>query len=122
MFLTEADAKAKFQIGHTPFREACFNYSFEFFPLVSNPNQKMGLFAKQVQLQYSSQGLFIHALADAQSTSVPQNELDAGVRRSWFVADQGEARPIPVDALPAQCPFLPTHLELPLPPVELTFL
>jgi DNA-binding GntR family transcriptional regulator len=29
MFLTEADAKAKFQIGHTPFREACNRLLYE---------------------------------------------------------------------------------------------
>lgn len=29
MFLTEADAKSKFQIGHTPFREACNRLLYE---------------------------------------------------------------------------------------------
>ena len=50
------------------------------------------------------------------------HELDAGVRGSSFLTDQGKARCSPVDALPPHRPFLPTRLELALPPVELTLL
>jgi DNA-binding GntR family transcriptional regulator len=47
MFLTEADAKAKFQIGHTPFREACNRLLYEGL-LESMPRR--GYFIPQMSL------------------------------------------------------------------------
>jgi DNA-binding GntR family transcriptional regulator len=48
MFLTEADAKAKFQIGHTPFREACNRLLYEGL-LESMPRR--GYFIPQMSLR-----------------------------------------------------------------------
>lgn len=48
MFLTEADARSKFQIGHTPFREACNRLLHEGL-LESMPHR--GYFVAQMSLQ-----------------------------------------------------------------------
>jgi len=71
--------------------------------------------------QYRSQGLLIHALADAQPTSVPQHELEAGVRCS------GSSLTSAKFAAPRSIPCLRNVrsvacLELALPPVKLTLL
>ena len=48
MFLTEADARSKFQIGHTPFREACNRLLHEGL-VESMPHR--GYFVAQMSLQ-----------------------------------------------------------------------
>src|ERR1019366_852058 len=64
---------------------------------------------------------FLHPLADAQRSAVPQHEFQTSRYVSGLLADQGKAHRPSVDG-PYRLPFLPTRFQFALPPVELGFL